>query len=194
MVCRLVGSLEHLLEGVEEPEDVHRCQLGRTGVHRLGGAAGEGVPVEPRAIPELTSHVLVLLVLEEAAHQLRPRIGFEEVAVLTVLRRRVRWQEHLRLDVGECRRDDEILADHVDVERAHHVEVLEILLGDEAHRDVQDVELVLANQVEQQVERALEDVQLELLELGIGRFGLLDLGGGRVEPWPLGEPSRARLR
>ena len=36
------------------------------------------------------------------------------------------------------------------------LEVLEVLLGDERERDVEDVELVLADQVQQQIERALE--------------------------------------
>ena len=48
-------------------------------------------------------------------------------------------------------------------ERAHRVEVLEVLLGDERDRDVEDVELVLLDQVQQQIERTLEDVELDLV-------------------------------
>ena len=45
----------------------------------------------------------------------------------------------------------------------------EILLGDERDRDVVDVHLVLANEVQQQIERTLEGVELDVIGVR-GRF------------------------
>ena len=56
---------------------------------------------------------------------------------------------------------------HVEVEVLHQRDVAEVLLGDERDRDVVDVQLVLANQVQEQVERPLEGIELDLI--GIGR-------------------------
>ena len=42
-------------------------------------------------------------------------------------------------------------------------DVAEVLLGDEGDRDVVDVQLVLANQVQEQVERPLEGIELDLI-------------------------------
>src|SRR5690606_8910613 len=63
----------------------------------------------------------------------------------------------------------------VEVERGHQVEVLEVLLGDERDRDVEDVELVLLDQVKQEVERPLEHVEPDLVA---GR-GVVHRGRGR---------------
>ena len=65
-------------------------------------------------------------------------------------------QEHLRLDVRQRRRHHQVLAGDVDAHGPHHGQVLEKLLGDEPDGDVEDVELVLLDQVQQEVERALE--------------------------------------
>ena len=45
----------------------------------------------------------------------------------------------------------EELARHVQVQRLHQVEVRQVLLGDEGDGDVEDVQLVLADQVEQEI-------------------------------------------
>ena len=72
-----------------------------------------------------------------------------------------------RLDVRQRRRHQQVLAGDVEVERAHEVEHLQVLLGDERDRDVEDVELVLLDEVQQQIERPLELGQLDLVvELG----------------------------
>jgi len=65
--------------------------------------------------------------------------------------------------VAERRRHQQIFARHVDIEAGHRVEVLEILLGDERDRDVEDRQLVLLHQVKQQIERTLEDVEVYLI-------------------------------
>ena len=49
---------------------------------------------------------------------------------------------------------------------AHDLDVLQVLARERRHRDVEDVEVFLADQVEQQVERALEGLEEDLERVG----------------------------
>src|SRR5205823_2393699 len=124
-----------------------------------------------RLLAELLRGFLVLLVLEQPADQIGARIDLDVATVtglaVLVVERLGRGQELARLDVAQGRRHQQILTGDVDVEPRHRVEVLEVLLGDERDRDVEDRQLVLLDQVEQEVERALEDVEGNLVA---GRF------------------------
>ena len=71
-------------------------------------------------------------------------------------------QQHPALDVDQRRRHHQELAGDVEVELLHQVEVLEVLLGDQRDRDVVDVHLVLLDQMNEQIERALERLHLDL--------------------------------
>ena len=112
----------------------------------------------PRS-PSSPRHGLVLLVLQEPPDQLRARIHlfFRDVVVLLVLR--LLWEEHLALDVGQRRRHHEVLARDVEVQLLHHRHILQIALGHERDRQVENVQLVLADQVQEQVERPFEGAQ-----------------------------------
>ena len=101
--------------------------------------------------PSASADLLEALVLEQARDQLGARIA--PFFLLVVRRRR---QQHARLDPREGRRHHQVLAGDVEVQLAHQLEVLEVLLGDLRDRHVGDLELVLADQVQQQIERPLE--------------------------------------
>ena len=96
---------------------------------------------------------LELLVLEQPADERVARIFLLAFDAGRRLRPR---QQHLRLDVNQRRRHHEELAGDVEVQLLHQLDGVEILLRDERDRNVVDVDLVLLDQVEQQVERALE--------------------------------------
>ena len=66
------------------------------------------------------------------------------------------------------------LPGHVEIELLHHLDVQQVLLGNQRDGDVVDVDLVLANEVQQQVERSLEPHQLD----AVGMPGLLTFGLG----------------
>ena len=88
-------------------------------------------------------------------------------------------QEDARLDVQERRGHADELAGHVEVDLLHRLERLQILLGDQGDGDVEDVDLVLVDEVQQQVERALEIGQHEFE--GEGRMeGVSGLDRARV--------------
>jgi hypothetical protein len=69
------------------------------------------------------------------------------------------------------------LACHVEIQLLHQRDVREVLLRDERNRDVVDVHLVLANEMNEQVERTLERIELDLVRvwrgLEIGVLGML---------------------
>ena len=119
-------------------------------LRRQPGAREPGATIFRRAL-EHVDDLAHLLVLEQPAHELGARI-FPRLVVL------VARQQHLRLDAQQARRHLEVVGGLVDPERPDaHQE----LLGDARDRDVVDVDLLVANQREQQIERPRELLQLD---------------------------------
>ncbi len=100
---------------------------------------------------------LEALVLLQTTHQLGARIVF----VRTFSRRRPR-QQHARLDLREHRGHQQIFAGELQLQLRHHLDVLHVLTSDLGDRNVQDVEVLLADQVQQQIERPFERGQEHL--------------------------------
>ena len=63
-------------------------------------------------------------------------------------------QQHLRLDLDQRRRHEDELAAQVDVQLFGLAEIVQVLVGDLRYRDVVDADLLLADQIEQQINRA----------------------------------------
>ena len=102
---------------------------------------------------------LELLVLEQAPYQQVARIFLVPRVAGRGFGPR---QQHLALDVNQRRRHDEELAGEVEVQLLQQVQVLEVLLRDDRDLDVIHVHLVLLDQMDEQVERAFERLQLDL--------------------------------
>ena len=96
---------------------------------------------------------LEAFVLEQALDELAARI----VVGAGGDGERVAREQGLRLDVDEQRGNVDKLARGVDVSLLEIVRVGEELRGDARDRDVVDVDVLLANQVKQQVERTVID-------------------------------------
>src|SRR6185369_9637418 len=90
-----------------------------------------------------------LLILEQAPHQLAARI----LPRLLIAAR----QQQLRLDAQQARRHLEVIGRLVDAEGS---DTNQKLLGDVGDGDVVDVELLFANEREEQIERARERLEL----------------------------------
>ena len=104
---------------------------------------------------------LDLFVFEQAANQFGSRIlGF--IAVRCLLGR----QQHARLDLDQHRGHQQVFGGEFEIGLANLVDVAEVLPRQPGHRDVEDVEVLLADQVEQQVQRAFERFQEDLERLG----------------------------
>ncbi len=94
---------------------------------------------------------LHLLVFEQAAHEFGARV-FGFLAGIGLLDR----QQHARLDLDQHRRHQQIFGREFEIGLAQLVDVAEVLHGDIRHRDVEHVEVLLADQVQQQIQRAFE--------------------------------------
>ncbi len=105
-------------------------------------------PVRLALQPE--GDLLDLLVFQQPAHQFRPRI-------LPALLLRPARQQHLRLESHEAARHVEIVGGLVEAEFVNHAQEL---VGDPRDRNVGDLDLLLPQQVQQQVERTVEPVEL----------------------------------
>jgi hypothetical protein len=106
--------------------------------------------------------LLDALVLQQPARQLGTRV-FDFFAGIGL----AHGQQHARFDVDQHRGHQQVFGRQFEVVFADLVDVDQILARDLGHRDVEDVEVLLADQVEQQVQRPLEGVE-EYLE-GVGR-------------------------
>ena len=89
------------------------------------------------------------LVLQQTVDQLHARI------VKRPARVRITRQQHLRLDVDQGRGHVEELGADVDIHLASLIEIRQVLRGDGGDWDVLDVDLLFADQVQQQIQGAL---------------------------------------
>ena len=92
---------------------------------------------------------LKALVLKQPVDQLQSWIFFSRGRI------GIARQQHLRLDVDQQRRRVDELGGNIHIELLHRLHVFQVLLGDLRNRDVVDVDVLLANEVEQQVERSV---------------------------------------
>ncbi len=106
--------------------------------------------------------VLEALVFEQPVHQLLARIFFGR----DLVQLRIFGQQHARLDVDQRRGHVDELGAQLDVQFHGALHVFQILLRDGGNGDVVDVDLLFANQVEQQVERTIVLLQVEIKRRG----------------------------
>ena len=173
-------AAQDLVEGVPELDAVGGAQ-GPVGLrevlrhlgaleHRLAGADHLG---------DAGGGVLELLVLDELVDQFPARVDLLLVAAGRIDGLLVLGQQHPAFDLHERGGHDEELAGQLELEVAHGVERVEVLLGDLHDRDVVDIQFVLADQEQQQVQRSFEDLELDaIIGVGDGR----DHGGMQAEP------------
>ena len=85
-------------------------------------------------------------------------------------------QEGAALDVHEVRGHHDELRGEIDVENLEGLDVCEVLLGNPFDRDVLDIDFVLLDEVEEEIEGAFEDFELDLV---VGSFHAPSHRGGR---------------
>jgi hypothetical protein len=170
------SAVEKLLERRDEVVEARLEHL----LARVVEARHHGVRPRPlrgadlRLLVQDARGFLVALELEQPAHELLARVHVLLVALgLGGLDR----HQHLRLDVDEGRRHHHELAGHVEAELLHHVQVLHVLARDGCDGDVVDVDLLALDEVEQEVERTLEEGQQDPRRV-LGQDGLDALRDG----------------
>ena len=154
----------------------------RLGVPRFEGDRPRVAPAADRLqLGDVRRGLLVRLVLQQPREQQVPRLQQRQVLLVLDLGR---GQQPGRLQVEQGGGDEQELARLVQVPLvAHGAQVRDELVGDLVQRDLGDVQLVLADQLEQQVERAGEVVQPDreatrlFAGARIGGHHTVDLGG-----------------
>src|SRR5262249_12936286 len=96
-----------------------------------------------------------LLVFQQPPHQFLPGVVQRIVDFATA------WQHHTRLDFDERACHLQKIAHAVDVELLQDGQVLQKLLCDRGDRNVDDFHLRLTHQVQEQVQRTAENVQID---------------------------------
>jgi len=155
----LPGAVEHLAEGRHEREEINLD----LGLRRLADDVDDAI-----VGPQPLGAALDLALVQEFGRGLEPLVlkqpadeGFTRI--LLVLLRRIRpGQQHPRLDVDQRGRHVDELGTKLNVHLHGPLHVFEILLGDGGNRDVVDVDLLLADQVEQQIERTIILFQVKI--------------------------------
>jgi hypothetical protein len=107
-------------------------------------------------LPEERAGGLDLLELEEPVDERPPGVLILGQVLLA-------GQEDLGLDVDEEGGDEQELGLPVEIDPLLAVEVLQVIPGDRGDGDVVDVDLLLPDEEEEQVERALEDPEPDLV-------------------------------
>lgn len=196
-VCRLRGRL-FTHHSVERTDEVPQLNLLDGLKRRVAGTVVEVVlPSREAKLPlaiailKRRGRVLEAFVFQQAGNEFMSRVvdlGFVDLLFLA-------RQHVVRLQFDEPRRDVEKVADGVDVDLLKHGQDFEILVRDDGERDVEDVEFVLAHEIEEQVERTGKNVELDAESHGrdyescrrrqpeqLHRTILLPRAGGRTLP------------
>ena len=78
-----------------------------------------------------------------------------------ILRLLLLGQQQLGFEIGEPRRHHEIIGGDLKAQRAGGFDIVEILLGEPEDRKLGQIDLLVAREHQQQVERAFEPVKLK---------------------------------
>src|SRR5690349_7641777 len=147
----LSGNAQHAIGRREQlGERKRERRRGRSDLLRHVRARESAATLFSESLEDI-HHLAHLLVLEQSPHELSARV-FPRVIEL------VARQQHLRLDAEQSRGHLEIVGRLVEL---HEVDAREELLGNARDRDVIDVDLFVANERQQEIERTAELRQLD---------------------------------
>ncbi len=161
---------EQVLEGGRERRHFHRLPNFFRGLP--GHRPLVDVVAEEREASKFLTGVEEALMLEELTKEI-----FRRKDVVVAEGERVRidvdGKERFRLPLDQRRRHHEEIRRDVEVEFLHQPDVGEVLVRDPRNRDLRDVELVTLDQVEEQIEGALEPV-----DSNVNRYAMSQTSSG----------------
>ena len=111
---------------------------------------------EPRM--QRRSGVLILFIFQQALHQHVARLGGRQLGDVVLNLDALARQQALRLDLQQRAGNQQEIAGDVQVKILHAAHFGQVLVGDLRDIDGADVNLLAADQVQQQIERPLEAV------------------------------------
>ena len=169
------------LHGTTKPVDVNlQARLNKSNIEVVGNIpivfadfgipnpSTAGITTEDKgllefALRELSRRVLEFFVFQELPDQVPARI----VLLRLLLRRlHMRGEQRAAFDVDEVRSHDDEFARDFEIEHLEGVHEFEVLLRDPLDGDVVNIDLIFLDEVEQQIERPLEDFEADLVFVG----------------------------
>src|SRR5262249_55482776 len=139
-------------------EEGEPCSRQIRGVHSrlpVGGCLLVGnlnqrkVATRLRQLVQALRAALDPLVLDQSAYQLRARVLLHVATGWT-------RKKHARLDLDQHGRHQQILGGKLETASAHQLDVFQVLAREPDHRNVENVDVFLADEVQQQIEGPLE--------------------------------------
>ena len=152
-----LGALHHILQGQQHflqrdlRKDSHDLAL-----HELDRSR-QVIAFHARQQIDVLGCLLEAFVFLQPAYQLGARVFF-----FATFRRTRPRQQHARFDLGEHRRHEQIFARQLELQLRHDLDVLHVLPRDLGDRNVENVEILAADQIQQQIERAFECFEEDL--------------------------------
>ena len=147
------GPAEHV---AQRRQHVVQIDLGRN-LHHLAIAhvrRGHGeIPAFARQVIEVFGRLLEALVFLQAPHQFGTRVVF-----ILIIAGRPR-QQHARLDLGQDGGHHQVFGGQFELQFLQQRDVAHVLARDFRDGNIQDVQVLPPDQVQQQVQRALESLQ-----------------------------------
>ena len=102
-----------------------------------------------------------MLVGQETSYQFSARVGN-----VFVFSSRRHGQQQARFDFNQHRRHQQVFRSQIQVLLVHLRDIGQILLGDFEHGNIQHIDVLLADKIKQQIERAFKTVQHHLQRIG----------------------------
>jgi hypothetical protein len=153
-------AFENLLEDADEVDERDNEFSFRTFVVVEGFVRlGPDVFLDLLSLVEKLGGVLEFFVLQEALDKFFARV----FSLLVGTGQGVRREKHLGLDVDKRRRHVNELRGHIYVELFELMKIVEVLRRDLGDLDIVNVHFLLFDEVEQEIERTLEDRNLDAI-------------------------------
>ena len=94
--------------------------------------------------------LLEAFIFLQPSHQIGTRIGLLGDRVARA------WQQHAGFNFREGGRHDQIFARQLELHILHQLDVVHVLARDVGQWNIQNIEILFANQIQEQIERPLE--------------------------------------
>ena len=118
--------------------------------------AGENIAAEPRPVDERFRRGADGLKPLQAKRQRSGEILRQRLFVLVLLR-----QQQARFEIGEPGRHHQIIGGELEAQIARRLDESEILLGQSQNRNLGEIDLLAARQLQQKIERALKAIDID---------------------------------
>ena len=174
MTARMLGARQNTQPSLRQISNVHFRQLRFDRNFQWQIRPSKITPGTRQRIQAL-SRQFHLFVSQQTAHQLSTRIC---LFILNFFRTR---QQQARFNFNQHRRHQQVFRCQIKLIRFHLGNIVQILLGNLHHRNIEDIDILLADKVQQQIQRPLEAAQHHLQRIRRNKQILRHIGDRLTE-------------